>query len=53
MGLKIAHLDAYWMPFTANRSFKKKPRIITKASGAYWRHKGKSSKTKLIGREKG
>lgn len=29
-------LDAYWMPFTANRSFKKEPRIITKASGAYF-----------------
>ena len=23
------------MPFTANRSFKKQPRIITRASGAY------------------
>ncbi len=29
-------LDAYWMPFTANRSFKKNPRIITRASGAYY-----------------
>ncbi len=29
-------LDAYWMPFTANRGFKKNPRIITRASGAYY-----------------
>ena len=29
-------LDAYWMPFTANRSFKKNPRIVTRASGAYY-----------------
>lgn len=29
-------LDAYWMPFTANRSFKKNPRMITRASGAYY-----------------
>lgn len=31
-----ADLEAYWMPFTANRSFKKQPRIIAKASGAYF-----------------
>ena len=29
-------LNAYWMPFTANRDFKKKPRIITGASGHYY-----------------
>jgi beta-alanine--pyruvate transaminase len=29
-------LEAYWMPFTANRDFKKRPRIIAKASGAYF-----------------
>jgi len=27
--------DAYWMPFTANRSFKKKPGVTVRASGAY------------------
>lgn len=35
----LAHsldLEAYWMPFTANRSFKKNPRIITAAQGAYF-----------------
>ena len=29
-------LNAYWMPFTANRDFKKKPRIITGAKGHYY-----------------
>jgi beta-alanine--pyruvate transaminase len=30
------HIDAYWMPFTANRDFKKNPRIITGAEGHYY-----------------
>jgi len=29
-------IDAYWMPFTANRDFKKEPRIITGADGHYY-----------------
>lgn len=29
-------LDAFWMPFTGNRSFKKDPRIIVEAQGAYF-----------------
>ncbi|HRD95518.1 MAG TPA: aspartate aminotransferase family protein [Rubrivivax sp.] len=30
-------LDAYWMPFTSNRQFKKAPRLLAKASGMhYW-----------------
>ncbi len=29
-------LDAYWMPFTANRDFKKEPRIIVGASGHHY-----------------
>ena len=29
-------VDAYWLPFTANRDFKKEPRIITGASGHYY-----------------
>jgi beta-alanine--pyruvate transaminase len=29
-------VDAYWMPFTANRDFKKEPRIITGADGHYY-----------------
>ncbi len=31
-----AAVDAYWMPFTANRDFKKKPRIITGAKGHHY-----------------
>lgn len=31
-----ARLDAYWMPFTANRQFKKAPRLLTQASGMYY-----------------
>ena len=29
-------LDAYWMPFTDNRSFKAHPRLIVKAHGMYY-----------------
>lgn len=29
-------LDAYWMPFTINRDFKKTPRLITGAKGHYY-----------------
>ena len=31
-----AAIDAYWMPFTANRDFKKQPRIISGASGHHY-----------------
>jgi beta-alanine--pyruvate transaminase len=31
-----AALDAYWMPFTANRQFKKSPRLLTRADGMYF-----------------
>ena len=30
-------LSAFWMPFTANRQFKADPRLITEASGMYYR----------------
>jgi beta-alanine--pyruvate transaminase len=34
--------DAYWMPFTANRQFKKNPRLLAKSSGMhYWDDKGR------------
>ena len=36
MSAATDNLDAYWMPFTANRDFKKKPRIITGASGHHY-----------------
>lgn len=29
-------LDAYWMPFTGNRQFKKDPRIMVSAEGRYY-----------------
>lgn len=28
--------DAYWMPFTANRDFRKAPRVITRAEGHHY-----------------
>ena len=31
-----AWLDAHWMPFTGNRNFKARPRMITGAQGAYY-----------------
>jgi beta-alanine--pyruvate transaminase len=37
--LDISHtsdLDAYWMPFTANRQFKANPRLIVSAKGMYF-----------------
>src|SRR3546814_10268732 len=30
-------LDAFWMPFTANRQFKRAPRLLASASGMYYR----------------
>jgi beta-alanine--pyruvate transaminase len=37
-----ASLDAYWMPFTANRQFKKAPRLLARASGMhYWDDTGR------------
>ncbi|MFM2423021.1 MAG: hypothetical protein RL291_1551, partial [Pseudomonadota bacterium] len=29
-------LDAYWMPFTANRHFKDKPRLLARAAGMHY-----------------
>jgi len=35
-------MDAYWMPFTANRQFKKAPRLLSKASGMhFWTPQGR------------
>jgi beta-alanine--pyruvate transaminase len=35
-------MDAYWMPFTANRQFKKAPRLLTRAEGMhYWDDQGR------------
>jgi len=30
------NLDAYWMPFTANRAFKEAPRMLARAEGIYY-----------------
>jgi beta-alanine--pyruvate transaminase len=35
-GSNRAHLDAYWMPFTANRQFKQAPRLLAAAKGMYY-----------------
>src|SRR5262249_47213102 len=37
-----SELEAFWMPFTANRQFKSKPRLLGKASGMhYWTADGR------------
>ncbi|MEH6549621.1 MAG: aspartate aminotransferase family protein [Pseudomonadales bacterium] len=35
-GLTQAQLDAHWMAFTGNREFKRDPRIMVSAQGAYY-----------------
>lgn len=37
MELTQSQLDAFWMPYTGNRQFKKDPRLITSAEGRYYR----------------
>jgi beta-alanine--pyruvate transaminase len=35
-------MDAYWMPFTANRQFKKAPRLLARSQGMYfWTPEGR------------
>tara|TARA_R110002049_G_scaffold174702_3_gene341857 strand:- start:1567 stop:2889 length:1323 start_codon:yes stop_codon:yes gene_type:complete len=36
MSAAAEQFDAYWMPFTANRAFKKQPRVVTGASGHHY-----------------
>ena len=36
MSNQLPNLDAYWMPFTGNRYFKKNPRLFKKASGMFY-----------------
>jgi len=36
MSAKPNNLDAYWMPFTANRAFKAAPRLMVAADGMYY-----------------
>src|SRR5690554_6296830 len=35
-GLTPEQLDAYWLPYTANRQFKADPRLIVGAEGSYY-----------------
>ena len=35
-GLSHDDLDAFWMPFTANRHFKANPRLLARADGMYY-----------------
>ncbi|KQV48076.1 omega amino acid--pyruvate aminotransferase [Pelomonas sp. Root1217] len=37
MSADVSKLDAYWMPFTANRQFKQAPRLLTQAAGMFFR----------------
>lgn len=37
MSTAVPKLDAYWMPFTANRQFKQAPRLLTQADGMFFR----------------
>ena len=36
MGTPAANTASFWLPFTANRDFKKQPRVITAASGHHY-----------------
>ncbi|MCP4384497.1 MAG: aspartate aminotransferase family protein [Hyphomicrobiales bacterium] len=36
-GLTANNLEAFWMPFTANRQFKQAPRLLVGAEGMYYR----------------
>jgi beta-alanine--pyruvate transaminase len=36
LGTVPADLDAFWMPFTANRQFKANPRLLARAEGMYY-----------------
>lgn len=36
MTANMQNLESYWMPFTANRAFKKNPRLFASAEGMYY-----------------
>jgi beta-alanine--pyruvate transaminase len=36
MTVAVNNLDAWWMPFTANRAFKSAPRLLVSAEGMYY-----------------
>ncbi|MEP7100855.1 MAG: aspartate aminotransferase family protein, partial [Burkholderiales bacterium] len=42
IGATPQSMDAFWMPFTANRQFKAAPRMLAKAQGMhYWTPEGR------------
>jgi beta-alanine--pyruvate transaminase len=42
VAISTNNLEAFWMPFTANRQFKKEPRLLVRAKGVnYWSHDGR------------
>ena len=42
MSLNREELEAFWMPFSANRQFKANPRLLVRAQGMhYWSHDGR------------
>jgi beta-alanine--pyruvate transaminase len=43
---RLNDLESYWMPFTANRDFKKDPRMVVSADGMYY--KSETGKISLI-----
>jgi beta-alanine--pyruvate transaminase len=46
----LPDLEAYWMPFTGNRFFKKHPRLIVRAEGVhFWTHDGKKVLDSIAG----
>ena len=46
----LPDLQAYWMPFTGNRLFKKHPRLIVRAEGVHcWTHDGKKVLDSIAG----
>ena len=46
----LPDLQAYWMPFTGNRFFKKHPRLIVRAEGMHcWTHDGKQLLDSIAG----
>ena len=36
MSNQLPNLDAYWMPFTGNRDYKKNPRMVVSADGHHY-----------------
>ncbi|WP_228055235.1 hypothetical protein [Gloeocapsopsis crepidinum] len=36
MSNTLSNLEAFWMPFTANRQFKEKPRFLVAVEGMYY-----------------